>query len=421
MYIIIFILISTLLSAFFSGAEIAFVSANKLNIEVQKSEGNRKARILGHFYDNPKTFIISMLVGNNISLVILTYFFVKLLTPLFAPFISSEIVILLINTLIITLFVLIFGEFLPKTFFRLFADRLILFLAVPIMIFKWLLSPFTWLMNKLSQSILKHIFKISADSTPSLFSKVDLEFYIKKGLSEGSSVVDKDILTNALQLEQQKVKDCMVPRNEIVHIDIDSDVKELIDLFVKSKHSRILVSDGDIEEIKGYIHHQHILFQQDSIRKHIIELDFVPSTMSVKDLMSDFIKTKSNMAIVVDEYGGIAGLITMEDILEEIFGEIEDEHDVEEYIEKTIGPGEYLFSGRLEIDYLNEKYVDLNIPEGEYNTLSGYIVMTNGKIPEGTDTIEMENYIFTLESVSDTKIETVRVKVIKNDSETKEP
>jgi len=267
-------------------------------------------------------------------------------------------------------------------------------------------------MGGISDFILKYVFNISKDNTNYLLSKVDLANYIELGLSDLSEVVDKDILTNALQLEQQKVKDCMVPRNEIIHIDINSDIKELVDLFVKSRHSRIIVTDGDIEHIKGYIHHQHLLFRQDTITEHIMPLSFVPTVMSVKHLMSDFIKTKTNMACVVDEYGGIAGMITMEDILEEIFGEIEDEHDVEEYVEKVISKDEYLFSGRLEIDYLNEKYENLNFPEGEYNTLSGYIVMTNGTIPEGTEKIEMLNYAFSLEKVSDTKIETVRVKVL---------
>lgn len=414
MFLIAIIIISVLFSAFFSGSEIAFVSANKLNIEVQKTEGNRRARILGHFFDHPKNFIISMLIGNNIALVVMTYFSIQFLTPYISSIIDSDIAILIINTLIITVFVLIFGEFIPKTFFRLYADRLILFFAFPLIFIKFILSPFTWMMRHISDFLLKVGFNISTKDTEYSLSKLDLAHYIEEGLSKESEDVDKDILTNALQLEQQKVKDCMIPRNEIVHIDINADIDELIALFIESRHSRIIVTDGDIEHLKGYIHHQHILFNRSSIRKHIISMPYVPTTMNVKQLMSDFIKTKTNIACVVDEYGGVAGLITMEDILEEIFGEIEDEHDVEAYVEERLTKDEYRFSGRLEIDYLNEKY-DLGFPEGDYNTLSGYIVMTNGIIPEGTERIEMENHIFTLDKVSDTKIEIVRVKVIQKE------
>lgn len=251
------------------------------------------------------------------------------------------------------------------------------------------------------------------------FSRIDLEHFVQDSF-EGDSddEIDTDIFKNALKLKETKVRDCMVPRNEIISIDEEAAMEDLIDLFHDTKLSRILTYQGDIDNVTGYIHHQQLLKQPKRLKSARLQIPFVPEVMSVQDVMNQFFKAEKNIACVVDEFGGTAGVITLEDILEEIFGEIEDEHDQEDHIDEQISENEWRFSGRLEIHYLNEKYEDLNIPEGDYNTLSGYIVMTTASIPEEGTIIDLDGYQFVLEHVSDTRIETVRVvKVIDRDAD----
>lgn len=413
-FLIIFFL---LLSALFSGSEIAFVSANKLGVEVKRNQGYRRGRILARFFDKPKSFISTMLVGNNIALVIFTYLMTQLISPLFTEFLNDGVVLLILNTIIITIVVLILGEFLPKTLFRLYANDLLYFLAYPLAFFKWLLAAPTWIMSMLSGVLIKYVVKAPEVDIVSTVNRLDLEHFIQDSISETADDVDKTIMKNALNLSQIKVRDCMVPRTEMVTIDRKAKLKNLLKLFKSSKHSRILVVDGDVENVIGYIHHQQLLKNPKSLKKLILDISYAPEAMNVQDLLLRFIKKQSNIACVVDEYGGTAGLITLEDILEEIFGEIEDEHDMEDYIEQQISDNEYLFSGRLEIDYLNEKYDRLNLPQGEYLTLSGLIVMTSGNIPENGAEYELNGYQFILEQVSDTKIETVRLKLMPKEPE----
>lgn len=402
------IILFLLLSAFFSGSEIAFVSANKLGIEVLKNKKTRKGKILASFYDKPSEFLGTMLVGNNIALVIFTILMTQLIEPWLEPYVGSEISLLLAVTLIITVVVLIFGEFLPKTLFRLFSNKMLVALAYPLRFFKWLLAVPAIMMTMLSDFLLKHVLRQPIDQVEDALTRVDLEHFINDNISEEEDI-DKEILTNALNLSQTKVRDCMVPRTEIVHVDKKADIDQLIQTFRESRLSRVIITDRDIENVIGYIHHQQLLDNPKSIRKVVFPIRYVPEAMSVQTLMHSFIKDKTTIACVVDEYGGTAGIITMEDILEEIFGEIEDEHDVEDLTEKQINEDEYLLSGRLEINYLNEKYKNLNIPAGEYHTLSGYIVMSSGTIPEQGARIQMDGYDFILQEVSDTKIDLVRV------------
>jgi len=360
MGLIIAIVIFLLLSAFFSGSEIAFISANKLSVAVKKDDDTRRSKILASFYDKPKEFISTMLVGNNIALVAFTYFMTKLIEPLIVPITGDGVFSLLTYTLIITIVVLIFGEFLPKTLCRLFADKLLHVFAFPLAFFKYILA---------------------------------IPTYILTGLS------------------------CLIPRTEVVAIDQTASLEELVELFKKERHSRIIVIDNDIENVLGYIHHQQLFSNKKTIRKLLLDIPFVPEAMNLKDLMSQFIRNNVTIACVVDEYGSVSGIITLEDILEEIFGEIEDEHDHEDFIEIMVNDMEYIFSGRLEIDSIVEKYEHINIPEGEYQTLSGYLVMTSGSIPEEGAEIELDGYKFILESVSDTKIETVRVIKLETEEE----
>ena len=409
------ILITLLLSAFFSGSEIAFVSANKLGIEVIRNKGNRRGQILSNFYEKPKGFLSTMLVGNNIALVIFTIFMTKLIEPWLVQFFGADSnVLLIVITLIITIVVLIFGEFLPKTLFRLYANEILYKFSYFLSFLKWLLIFPASIMTGLSNILLRSIFKIPVDHVENVLTKIDLEHYIHDSISE-EEAIDKEILTNALNLKQVKVRDCMIPRNEIIHIDKKDSIDDLLATFIEAKLSRIIVKDGDIENVIGYIHHQQLLENPKNLRKLVMPISYVPEAMNVQDLMMKFIKEGTSIACVVDEFGGTAGLITLEDILEEIFGEIEDEHDNEDYIEEVISETEYRFSGRLEIDHLNEKYENLDFPEGEFHTLSGYIVMTNQTIPEQGDELILNGNKFIFEVVSDTKIEVLRVIVLPKD------
>ncbi|NNF34644.1 MAG: HlyC/CorC family transporter [Saprospiraceae bacterium] len=409
MVLTLFIIIFLALSAFFSGSEIAFVSANKLGIEVLRNKGSKRGTILARFYDRPNKFISAMLVGNNISLVAFTYLMEILLKPLLVPAIGDTAWTLLALTIIVTVVVLIFGEFLPKTLFRLYSNEILLRFTYPLYFFKYILAFPTWIMNKLSNFILSKIFRVPIERVEHTLTRVDLEHFIDNNISEEEDI-DKEILTNALNLSRIKVRDCFIPRTEIVFMDVEGTIEELTQIFKESRHSRILIVDGDIENVLGYIHHQQLLTNPMSVRRLILDILYVPEAMNAQDLMLRFIREGTNIACVVDEYGGTAGIITLEDILEEIFGEIEDEHDEEEFIEQQINEDEFMLSGRLEIDYLNEKYDELNFPEGDYHTLSGYIVMTSESIPEEDGSkFEMDGYCFVVERLSDTKIELVRV------------
>lgn len=409
MLLVLTIVIFLLLSAFFSGSEIAFVSADKLDIAVKKEQNSRRGKVLARFYDQPKDFISTMLVGNNIALVAFTYFTTSLLSKFLAPIVGDGVLSLLSYTLIITLIVLIFGEFLPKTLFRLNANKYLLGLTYPLAFFKKILWLPTVIMSGLSNFLLKKILKVPIDQSENALTRLDLEHYIEHSISEEEGEIDKEILTNALNLENEKVRDVMIPRTEMVYVDKTDSIEELTHVFVESRHSRIIVIDEEIDNIEGYVHHQMLLKNPKSLSRNVMDILFVPEAMNLKNLMEVFIREKTSIAIVVDEFGGTSGLVTLEDILEEIFGEIEDEHDSEDYVDEQISENEYLFSGRLEIDFLNEKYENLDLPEGEYQTLSGYIVMTSGSIPEAGATIELGNYKFVLVQVSDTKIESVRV------------
>ena len=400
-----------LLSALFSGTEIAFISASKLRVELNRMKGSRQGTILAKFYDKPAVFLSSMLVGNNIALVVFTTLMTTLLTPFFFEYfgVRSEILMLFINTVIITIVVLLFGEFLPKTLFRLYANELLYFLAIPLRLLEMLLFIPSWIMTRLSNWLLKFAFKMPVEKTKNVLTLHDLEYFIKGSLTETDDDIDTELFEKALQLRDVKVKECMVPRTEIAYIDRSASLDGLIQQFMETNHSRIIISDSDIDNVLGYIHHQQLLKAPANVEEIIMEMPYVPEAMRVRDLLNKFIKDQLNIACVVDEYGGTAGIITLEDIVEEIFGEIEDEYDQEEYVETQVSDDEYIFSGRLEISYLNEKYESLELPEGDYHTLSGYLVMTTSTIPEQGAEIILDGYKFVLELVSDTKIETIRV------------
>ncbi len=401
------IIVFLLFSALFSGTEIAFISASKLRVELSKKRDTLSSRIMGGFYDYPNKFISTLLVGNNIALAFFTILFEIFLEGTMP--IESVIWKLPVYTLISTLVVLIFGEFLPKTLFKQWADQAVYFLAIPMRMLQKILFVPAWIMTRISSLFLKYFLGVSTENVQQEITKMDLGHFIKNSSKESDDEINTDIFEKALHLEDQRVKSCMVPRTEIEAVDITNTIEELLDIIQKTSFSRILVtSDGDINDILGYVHHQQLLKHPKDIKSIMLDIPFVPEAMRIRDLLNRFIKENISIACVVDEYGGTAGIVTMEDIVEEIFGEIEDEHDQEEYVEKQLSDNEYLFSGRLEITYLNEKY-NLDFPDGEYTTLSGYLVMTNESIPVKNDEIELNGYKYIIELVSDTKIDTIRV------------
>lgn len=410
--LVFWIIIFLLFSALFSGSEIAFISANKLNIELKKKRGGRRGRVITHFYDKQSRFIGALLIGNNIALVVFTALMTIPLDEFFINrfgFDQNSVSLLLINTVIITIIVLIFGEFLPKAFFQLYGADLLYLLAIPLRVLQYLLSIPTRMMTQMTNFILKNILKTELEEGEEVFTRVDLINFIQDTTAENEEEdIDKELFHKALHLKDKKVRSCMVPRTEISVIDVSETVESLEQQFIQTKHSRLLVIDEEIDEVLGYVHHQQLLNNPATIREMVLDILFTPEVTPVIDLMNTFIKSHISIACVVDEFGGISGIITLEDIQEEIFGEIEDEHDVEEHVEVAISEDEFRFSGRLEIDYLNEKY-ELELPEGDYHTLSGYIVMTTGNIPEEGQTEELGEFLFNFEVVSNTKIEVVKM------------
>ncbi len=407
-----------LLSALFSGAEIAFVSANKLLIELKRKRSKRRGALLAKFYEKPADFMGAMLVGNSLVMVMLTATAGAMISPWIATFISdNEYVNLLLTSLAITIVVLIFGEFLPKALFEVFAERALFVLAYPINAVRWLLSPLAWLMIRLSEKLLELITRQPITVPDTAFTRLDLEQYIIQTHTDSrdsdDEMIDADLFQNALNFNDLRVRDVMVPRNEIVGIDVAADVSELIDLFATSNHSRLIVYDTEVDNVLGYVHHQHLLKNASSIRRLTLDMPLVTEAMRLTDLMKRFIGSRKSIAAVVDEYGSITGVITLEDIMEEIFGDISDEHDEEsEYYEQQLADHVYLLSGRHEIDYLNDKYPALHLPEGDYTTISGFLVHTMGQIPEQGNALEVGNLAFVFEEVSDTKIELVRITVL---------
>lgn len=404
------ILFFLFLSALFSGSEIAYVSANKLKIELIKKRGTRRGKIITRFYDRPANFLGTMLVGNNIALVVFTFLMERTMSPYLIQLTQNEFLLFLLITIIITIIILVFGEFVPKTFFRLFSDSILYFLAFPLRFFQWLLSPLAWIMTHGSNVILNRVLRLPVEQAEQVFTRIDLEEFIS--LSQNGNEeedIDRELFGKALNLKDIRVREAMVPRPEIEHIDVNSSLEELEQLILETKLSRLLVTDGEIDKVKGYIHHQQLLKSPKSLRSIIMDIPFVPEVMPVINLMNKFIRERIYIACVVDEFGGVSGIITLEDILEELFGEIEDEHDQEEYVEVQISENEFVFSGRLEINYLNERYEAIQLPEGDYHTLSGYLVMTTEAIPEKDQEVILDGYQFIFELVSDTKIEMVRV------------
>ena len=415
MNILLVIILTLLFSAFFSGMEIAFVAANKLRLELDKKQGLISSRILTVFSNYPGKYITTMLVGNNVALVIYGMFMAKLLQPLILTFTSSPFVILLIQTIISTLLILFTAEFLPKTLVRLNPNSTLNFFSFPVFIFFVLFFPITQFVTWLSSIIMKYVIKSKSTYNPKdiSFGKIDLSFLImeaEESAETESSENDIKLFQNALDFSSVKLRDCMIPRPEIVAMEINSSIEDLRQKFIESGFSKILIYEETIDNLVGYITSKELFKNPKDIKSRLITISYFPETMPANKLLKKFIQEHKSLAVVVDEFGGIAGMLTIEDIIEEIFGEIEDEHDTIDFIEKQINDSEYLFSGRLEIDYLNEKY-KLQLPESdEYDTLAGLIFFHNESIPVTNDQIIIDNFEIKILKVSKTRIELVQLK-----------
>jgi len=403
-----------LFSAFFSGMEIAFVSANKFRIELQNKQGQLSGRIFSYFAKSPSLFIGCMLVGNNVALVIYGIKMAILLDPFIALYISSELAILLIQTLIATSLVLVTAEFIPKTLFRINPNKILSYLAIPSIIAFVMIYPFAVVIISISQFILKTFFKIEFTKENPVFGKVDLDHYLNESdqpSSEEEEEPEIQIFRNALDFSNIKLRDCMVPRTEIVSLNIDDDITLLKKRFIETGLSKILIYRDDMENIIGYVHSKEIFNKPKNIKNTLLPVSIVPESMTANEMLNLFTKQQRSVALVVDEFGGTSGIVTIEDIIEELFGEIEDEHDKMETTDKKIGANDYLFSGRAEIDYLNKKH-KLNLPESEeYETVSGMITFHHESIPNINEEIQIQTFLFKITKVSETRIEATHMKV----------
>jgi putative hemolysin len=412
------IILCLILSAFFSGMEIAFISSNKIYLELEKKQDNFISKIIAKLTEKPSKFIAAMLIGNNIALVVYGFFMGALLMRWIDSmgFYFSDFLNLLIQILISTFIVLITAEFLPKVFFQIYANSLMKFFAIPAyffyVLFYFISTFFIWI----SDFILKKFFGTDGDQVQLFFSKTELGNYITEQMSsvEENDEVDSEIqiFQNALEFSGVKARDVMCPRTEIVAIDLFDSIEDLMALFIETGYSKIVVYQNSLDDIVGYVHSFDLFKKPKTIKAIVISVEFVPEAIFIKDVMSLLTKKRKSVAVVLDEYGGTSGIVTIEDIVEELFGEIEDEHDLEEeLIEKELGDGVYVFSARFDVEYLNQTY-KFSIPESDsYGTLGGFIVDSTKDIPQKGDVIAIGNYHFVIEEVTNTKIELVKMTV----------
>ncbi len=405
---LIIVAISLLFSAFFSGMEIAFISANKLRIELKNKTGSKKGQLLSKYIKNPSRFLSTILVGNNIAIVVYGIFIGLLLhKPLEQIFHNNfEILQLLVLTIISTIIVLITAEYLPKVLFRINPDYILSLLIYPFQIIYYLLLPISWLVEKISKFILEKLLKKEYKPTDYVFSKIDLDHFVTAGelsTNEDEHEIDTTMFKNALGFGHLKVRDCMQPRTEIIAVDEHESIEKLMDTFLTHGLSKILIFREDIDQIIGYVHQIDMFKNPKDIQSILMKIPVTNESKLASNMLKELIAERKSIAVVVDEFGITAGIITIEDILEEIFGEIDDEYDKDELKETEVNENHYIFSARLEIDYLNEEY-NVNLPVGEYGTLGGYLIDLIGEIPEkGTETND-ENWHYEITKVDKVKI-----------------
>ena len=409
------IAISTLLfSAFFSGVEIAFISANKLKLELDKNTGKFPANIITYFSKNESDFITTMLVGNNIALVVYGIVMTQILTPQITDYFNSDFALLLVQTIITTLIVLVTAEFLPKAIFRIYPNQILRIFSIPIWLFFVLFRPVALLMLFLSKLVLKYLLGQKMEDGKQVFGKTDLDEYLSNVKSaEGveDSRVEVEMLQNVLDLTDKKLRECMIPRTKLVAMDISSPINEIKNRFIATKLSKILIFKGNIDKVIGYIHSSDLFRNPQNVRSILLPIPFVPESMSVMQLLNQFIESNKGVALVVDEFGGTSGMLTIEDVTEEIVGEIVDEHDVEEITDKKLAKNKYQLFAGLDIELVNKKY-NLTLPESnEYETIAGLILDHLEEIPQKNDVIKLGEFQFTIIKVNDTAIQEVQLKV----------
>jgi CBS domain containing-hemolysin-like protein len=415
-YLIIFF--AVICSAFFSGMEIAFMTSNKMRIELDKKQGIFGSGVISFFTANPGQYIATMLIGNNISLVVYGLIMSKLLSPLIYPLVGSDIVTLLLQAVISTAIILLVAEFLPKAIFILNPNFFLKTLSLPTIFFFVLFYPVSKVTLIVSNFFIRVFFGIrSAEKGQEnrIFSKVDLDHFVNSNKTDRDQEVPDHhnikIFRNALVFSNTRIRECMVPRTEIEAVEINSSIKALKEKFIETRLSKILVYDGSIDHVSGYFELKDIFKDPPDIKSGMRKLAIVPETMQANRLLTLFVDEKKSVAVVVDEFGGTSGMITIEDILEEIVGDIEDEHDTNELVEKVSGPNEFIFSGRLEIDYLNEKY-DLKLPEeDDFETLAGLILFHHGSIPKNNDIIRIGNIVIRVLKSTATRLDIVSLRV----------
>ena len=398
------------------------MSSNKFHIEIENKKGNFAYQLLSQLVKKPSRFIATMLVGNNIALVIYGMFMPELLNPYFLmlepyfPAISNEYVLLLFQTIVSTIIILVTAEFLPKAVFNTYSTRLLEFFALPSYLFYWFFYIIVSLMIGVSNFVMKYILRAGEEQGRQAFDKVDLDNYIKERTESSSQYEEEEdpeiqIFRNALGFSEQKAREFMIPRTEIVAMSVDEEITVLTEKFIESNLSKILIYKESIDNIIGYVHSFELFKKPKDIRSILRPVSFIPESMTANEILNSLIRDRRSIAIVLDEFGGTSGLITVEDVVEELFGEIDDEHDVEELIDSKISDVEFRFSARQEIDFINEKY-NLDLPESDnYSTLGGLILNHLESIPERGEVLYLEPFIIKIEEVSNSKIELVHLKV----------
>lgn len=421
--VILVISISLLFSAFFSGSEIAFVSTNKLRIQLQNFDQSLIGRILSGFVNNPAKFLTAMLIGNNIAMVVYGAYFSIFITRLWEHWAiwgyDNEPFVFVVQTILASMVVLLFAEFLPKALFSINANKSLRLLALPLIVITTLLTPLVFVILQISNWFLKSVLKIKIADEEDGYNRVDLFHMISEEnetTEPGKETdVDTEIFLNAIEFASVKIRDCMIPRTEIVAIEINASIQELTEILQQSGHSKILVYKENIDHIVGYVHSIGLFDNPSSINSIILPIPFAPESMQASNVLRMMIDKRRSIALVVDEFGGTSGIVTVEDIVEEIFGEIEDEHDVEEFLEEEIAPGVYRFSARCEIEYLNDKY-HLELPEGDYETLGGCIISVNERIPELGEKVPFGKYTATVEKVEGARVEEILLEIERDET-----
>ena len=409
------VIVTLLFSAFFSGIEIAFISSNRLKLELDKSSDSFISKTIAIFSRDESNFIASMLIGNNIALVIFSISMTKLLDPFLNEVISSSFLLLFTQTIISTIVILITAEFIPKAIFRINPNYMLKIFSVPLVFFYFLLFPIVFVMISISEFVLKNIFRLEINEVNQLFSKIDLDEYLESLTqytnSNSENNIDVEMLQNALELSNIKVRECMVPRTDMAAINIKSSVEQLINLLIETKYTKIPVFKDNIDNIIGYVHSADLFKKPITIKSVMLPIPIVSESLTANEMLNTFIKKNKSIALVVDEFGGTSGLVTVEDVTEEIVGEIEDEHDIADIIDEKISDTEYLFSSRMEVDQINNKY-NLELPESEeYETIAGLFLSLHEDIPERGESIKYENKVLLIDSVDEKSIQLIRIMV----------